>query len=120
MAHHPTPKNYFAVFIALMILLALTVAAAHIDFDAHLPGHGWSIAVAMTIALIKGVMIVWIFMHVGYGKRTTWAFAAAGFFWLGILFVLTFSEYITRNRPPNLNFKGEPRYLLAPQIPPEK
>ena|SRR5450432_2135657 len=112
--HHPTPKNYLAVFIALMLLLALTVAAAHVDFDAHLPGHGWSIAVAMSIAVIKGVLIVLIFMHVKYGKRVNWAFAGAGFVWLGILFTLTFTEYISRNRPAELNFKGEPRYLISP------
>jgi cytochrome c oxidase subunit 4 len=120
MAHHPTPKNYLFVFIALMILLALTVAAAHVDFDAHLPGHGWSVAVALTIALIKGILIVLIFMHVKFGKRTIWAFAGAGFFWLGILFALTFSEYFTRSDPPALNFKGEPRYLVSPLNPPVK
>ena len=111
---HPTPKLFVRIFIILMILLGLTVIAAHIDFDKFLPGNGWSLVVAMTIAIIKGVLIVLYFMHVKYGKRLNWAVAFVGFVWLGIMLTLTFSEYLTRNSPANLNYRGEPRYLLTP------
>jgi hypothetical protein len=50
-------------------------------------------------------------MHVKYSARMVWAFAGAGFLWLGILFTLTFSDYVTRNHPSGVSPKGEPRYL---------
>jgi len=33
---------------------------------------------------------------VKYSTRLTWAVVAGGLFWLGILFALTFSDYLTR------------------------
>ena len=107
----PRRRTYVVVYVALMTLLALTVGAAFVPLDRVLPGHGWGVAVAMTIALCKGVLILLFFMHVRYAPRVTWAFAGAGFLWLGILLVLTMSDYLTRNHPPEAIYKGEPRYL---------
>ena len=108
---HPTPQTYLKVFIALMVLLVLTTGVAFIDLDQWLPGHFWSIAVALLIALAKGLLILLFFMHVKFGTRQTVAFACAGFLWLGILIVLTMSDYATRNHPADMTYKGEPRYL---------
>jgi cytochrome c oxidase subunit 4 len=41
-------------------------------------------------------MVVLYFMHVRYSSRLTWIFVGAGVFWLLILFILTFADYITR------------------------
>ena len=108
---HPTPRTYFVIFMALLVLLAITTAVAFVDLDGLLPGHFWGIAVAMTIAIAKGLLIMLYFMHVKYGPKRAVAFASAGFVWLGILVVLTFGDYLTRNHPPDLTYKGEPRYL---------
>jgi hypothetical protein len=54
-------------------------------------------------------------MHVKYGSRLTWVFAAAGFVWLSILLSLTLTDYLTRNRPRDANFRGEPHFLLSQQ-----
>jgi len=35
-------------------------------------------------------------MHVKYSTRLTWAVVAGSIFWLGILLVLTMSDYLTR------------------------
>ena len=35
-------------------------------------------------------------MHVKYGSRLTWAVVVGSVFWLAILLVLTFSDYLTR------------------------
>jgi cytochrome c oxidase subunit IV len=99
------------IFIALLVLLALTTAIAFVDLDRLLRGHFWSIAIAMTIAIAKGLLIMLYFMHVKSGPQRAVAFASAGFVWLGILLVLTFSDYLTRNHPPDLTYKGEPRFL---------
>jgi cytochrome c oxidase subunit 4 len=120
MASHPTPAAYRNVFLALMILLVITVLAAFVPFERIIPGHHaevWarraSIAIALTIAVMKGLLIIMYFMHVRYGPKLTWAFAGAGFLWLAIMFMLTFADYLTRNHPSELNYKGEPRYLSS-------
>jgi cytochrome c oxidase subunit 4 len=107
----PKPRTYVIIYLALMALLALTVAAAFVPFDRILPGRGWSIAIALAIAIAKGILILLFFMHVRYTPRITWAFAGAGFLWLGIMLLLTMSDYLTRNHPAEAIYKGEPRYL---------
>ena len=107
----PPVRVYAIAYIALMVLLALTVAAAFMP-----SGRGWGVGVALTIALAKGLLILLYFMHVRYSARMVWAFAGAGFLWLGIMFTLTFSDYLTRNHPTGANPKGEPRYLHDPRL----
>jgi len=48
-------RAYTVTLAALLALLALTVAAAFTDIDRHLGGHGWSMLVALTIAIGKAV-----------------------------------------------------------------
>lgn len=90
---HPivSPRTYFIVYLALLVLLMLTVAAAYV----HL--NGWSVILALTIAIIKALLVILYFMHVRYSGRLTWLFAGAGFVWLGILLVLTISDYLSRS-----------------------
>lgn len=110
--HPPSTRSYLIVFLALLALLALTVGAAFLDLSRFLPGHFWGLAVALTIAIAKGVLILLYFMHVKSGPQRVAVFAAAGFVWLGILTTLTMSDYLTRNHPAGLNPKGEPRFIL--------
>ena len=90
-------KIYFAIFGALMVFTALTVFAAFVDLDNVFKGFkGLNTIVALTIAVIKATLVVLYFMHVRYSSRLTWVIVAAGIFWLGIMFVLTASDYLTR------------------------
>jgi cytochrome c oxidase subunit 4 len=83
-------KTYFTVWASLLILLAITVLVSYI----HL---GWlNPAVAVAIAGIKALIIILYFMHVKYSPKLVWVFVCAGFFWLGILFVLSLGDYFTR------------------------
>jgi cytochrome c oxidase subunit IV len=88
--HIVSKKLYYIIFGSLMILTILTVAVARLDLGR------WNDVVALTIAVIKALLVVLFFMHVRYSSRLTWVFVAAGFFWLGILLVLTLSDYMTR------------------------
>jgi cytochrome c oxidase subunit 4 len=81
---------YYAVFAALIIGTALTVAAAFIDMGAL------NNVVMLAIAIAKATLVVLFFMHVRWGTRLTWVIAASGFFWLLILFGLTMQDYLTR------------------------
>jgi cytochrome c oxidase subunit 4 len=87
-------KTYFGVFAALMALLGATVTMAYIHLGEL------NIIVALTIAFIKATLIILYFMHVRYSSRLLWIFVGAGFFWLGILFALSFSDYLTRGWLP--------------------
>src|SRR5689334_15152420 len=97
---HVVPVSiYIAVLSALMVLLAVTLAAAFFDFDRIFHVAYFSMAIALAIAITKAVLIILFFMHIKYGTKVTAAFAASAFVWLGIMFVLSFSDYITRNDP---------------------
>ena len=87
-------KTYVRVWVSLLILLGVTVGAAYV----HL---GWfNIAAAVTVAVLKAVIIILYFMHVRHSPKVVWIFVGAGFFWLGIIFVGTLTEYFTRAYMP--------------------
>ena len=83
-------KIYFAIFVALLVLTALTVWVALHDF-----GH-LNDVVALSIAVTKAVLVVLYFMHVRYASRLTWVVVSSGFVWLIILIAFTMSDVLTR------------------------
>jgi cytochrome c oxidase subunit 4 len=92
MSGHISPKStYYAVFAALMLGTALTVAAAFIDFPLQM-----NFPVAIGIAITKASLVILFFMHVKYGSRLTKLIVGTAFFFLGIMLTLTFSDYLTR------------------------
>lgn len=88
--HTVSPRTYVLVFLTLLALLILTIAAAYIDLGPL------RTPVALAIAVAKALLIILFFMHVRYSSRLTWAFVGAGFFWLLLLMVLTMSDFATR------------------------
>jgi cytochrome c oxidase subunit 4 len=91
MAGHVLPKKiFYRTFAALMILLVLTVAVWYVDLGRL------NIYVAMTIAVVKALLVILFFMEVRYSSRLTWVFAGMGFIWLIILFGLTLADYYSR------------------------
>jgi len=85
---------YYAVFAALIVGTALTVAVAFIDLGAL------NNVLMLGIAMTKALLVVLFFMHVRWGTKLTWVVAASGFFWLLILFGLTMQDYLTRGWVP--------------------
>ena len=96
---HISVRTYTIVFIALMVLLAITVAAAQIPFAEHGVGQ-LGIVITFLVATVKAVLVVVYFMHVRYSTRLTKVFVVAGLLWLGILFALTLNDYLTRGWLP--------------------
>lgn len=82
---------YFAVFGALMVLTVLTVWVSRIDLGAL------NTAVAMAIAVVKALVVILWFMHVIHSPRMTWIVVISSFLWLAVMFVLFFSDYLTRH-----------------------
>jgi cytochrome c oxidase subunit 4 len=56
-----------------------------------------NIVVALLIAVTKASMVAWIFMGVRHTTSLTKLFVVAGLVWLGILILITFSDYSSRN-----------------------
>ncbi len=90
MSHVASRTTYFGVFSALMILTVVTVLVAFVDLGLANP------IVALSIATLKATLVLLFFMHLRWSSRLTWVFGGSALFWLGILFVLTLSDYATR------------------------
>lgn len=90
---HPPLSLYFSTFAWLMVLLILTLVAAAINLGEL------NLIIAITIAVIKAVLVLWNFMHLRYGTRLVKVFAGAALFWLVILFCLTLGDYFARRGP---------------------
>jgi len=88
--HIITLRTYLIVYAALIVLLFATVGGAMLPLGTlHLP-------VAMTIAVIKAVMIVLIFMHVYYSEALTKIVSVAALFWAALLLAITLADYFSR------------------------
>ena len=91
---------YVLVFAALMVLLVATV------WVATLPWDKWdmvqaSVIIALIIAVIKASLVVLFFMHVKLANKLTQVMVVAAFIWLGIMFVFTFTDYLSRGWLPD-------------------
>jgi len=86
-----SPKIYFTIFSCLLVLTALTVAAATVDLGR------FNVVVALGIAGVKGSLVLLYFMHLRYSQKLTWLVVAGAFVWLFILIGLTMSDELTRH-----------------------
>ena len=88
---HVTPLwIYLAVFGALAAGTLLTWYASTVELGM------WNTPIALLIACFKAILVILFFMHVIHSTRLTWVTIIGAFLWLGVLFVLTFADYLTR------------------------
>ena len=93
--HHVVPVSvYITIFLSLMVLTALTVLASTKDFG---PGNT---IIAVSIAVLKATLVILFFMHVRYNDNIVRIAVFAGFLWLGVMIVLTLSDYVARGWLP--------------------
>ncbi|HEX2230359.1 MAG TPA: cytochrome C oxidase subunit IV family protein [Candidatus Binatia bacterium] len=86
-----TLKTYFIVFTALLVLTALTTGAAFVNLGA------FNVAVAMSIAVVKALLVALYFMHLRHSARLILVFVIASLAWLGHLIVGSLWDYLTRS-----------------------
>lgn len=98
--HIVSPRIYFVIFGALIVLTGLTYWVATVNLGPL------NTIVALTVAVSKALLVVLYFMHVRYSSRLTKVVVISGFFWLAILVTLTLSDYFTR--PGTSGFGGVP------------
>ena len=98
---HPV-SMYTGTAIKLAILMALTIAAARVNFGHIITGgHSDKFAyyinnlVAVGIAAVKAFIVVMFFMHLKWASSTAKVWALMGFFFLPVMFSV-FCDYGTR------------------------
>ena len=88
------PRELIFAWAGLLLLLAVTLTLAYVPL-----GRG-NLFVAMTIATLKSAIVAVVFMKMLRGPPLVWIFAAAGIFWLALLFGLGLVDYATRSGFP--------------------
>ncbi|MNX06126.1 hypothetical protein D3C86_357800 [compost metagenome] len=83
-------RAFAGTYGALMGLLVLTAAGA------YLPLGAFHVFLAYGVAIAKAGLIAWIFMELRESPMLARLVAGVGLFWLGILFVLSLSDFLTR------------------------
>ena len=92
MITHPVPpaRTYVLVWVALIVLLLLTLGSAYVKL-------GWlNSAINLAIAAAKASLVVFFFMHLRTSHYVLRLAAAAGFFWLAILIGLSLTDFAVR------------------------
>ena len=91
MPGHIVPFSVYAkVLFALLILTALTVIAAQVDFGFL------NVLIAMGIATVKAVLVLLFFMHLKYDNKLFPVIFLTGVFFLIILFLFCELDILTR------------------------
>ena len=92
----PSVGTYIVVFVALLLLAALTTGIAYINLGE------FNTVVALAIAAIKMSLVGLFFMHLWYSRGLTRIVVLAGFFWLALLVSFTLADVFSRSwiKPP--------------------
>jgi cytochrome c oxidase subunit 4 len=92
MSGHISPRSvYYAIFAALIVLTAITVAVSFVPLGAL------NFPVAIAIAITKATLVVLFFMHVKYSSRLTKMIVGMALFFLMTMFGLTMTDYLSRS-----------------------
>jgi cytochrome c oxidase subunit 4 len=86
-AHVISYGQYFVVWLGLLALTIITVALGGVDLG------DWVIITALTIASIKTLLVLNIFMHLKFEERTFRVFVLVATITFVIFIVLTFFDY---------------------------
>jgi len=106
--HVTSVRVYVTTFLCLIALTATTVGVAYVDLGA------FNTLVALSIAVVKMLLVVVFFMHVRHSTALTKVFIASGFLWLLLLMAFTLTDVGTRNIPLQPEGWGEATVAPAP------
>jgi cytochrome c oxidase subunit 4 len=88
--HIDSVGTYVKVLVTLLFLTALTTAVAYVDLGA------FSTVVALSIAVVKMLLVALFFMHIRHSTKLTKLVVVGGLLWLMILLTLTMTDYVSR------------------------
>jgi len=85
------PKYQFiGIWLALIVLLFIMFGLAHFNSGAT------GTAIILALAFVQMVLVLSFFMRLRTSTKVIRLVAAVGFCWLLIMFILAFSDYLTR------------------------
>src|SRR5262245_25523162 len=114
MAGHISPKGtYYAIFAALMVMTAITVAVAFVNLGT------FNFPVAIGIAITKATLVILFFMHAKYSSQLTKLFVGTAFFFLAILLGLSLTDYLSRGMKTYPGGAAGAGYGVRTEIPAE-
>ncbi|HKS74369.1 MAG TPA: cytochrome C oxidase subunit IV family protein [Terriglobales bacterium] len=87
-------RTYSLVFVALLILAALTTGVASIDLGV------FNTVIALAIATTKMLLVALFFMHLRYKPGLSRVACIIGLFWLALLVSLSLADTFTRHWTP--------------------
>jgi caa(3)-type oxidase subunit IV len=88
----PSMSQYYGLFFVIAVLMIVTVAISFTGW----PGHT-RLILNLLIAGAQAALLSLFFMHLRKSDPVTMLVAAAGLFWLFLLFVLILTDYVTRH-----------------------
>jgi cytochrome c oxidase subunit 4 len=112
--HHIVPTGtYILTLLALVVLMVITVAVAQVQIPDIGPFTGTVLnqVVALVIATIKAYLVITIFMGVKWATPLTKLWAATGFVWFTLMFLIL-GDYTTRRFEPVANWRPNPESSL--------
>jgi len=86
----PALRRYVLTWAVLLALLLVAVGTAYIPLGVV------NVGLNLGIAVVKALLVMVVFMELGASRPVVRLAAAAGFFWLALLFILTLADYATR------------------------
>jgi cytochrome c oxidase subunit 4 len=87
-SHHVAPVgHYVGVFLFLMVMTGVTVAAAFVDMGML------NTPVALGIAICKATAVIWIFMEIRHSHQLTRLTVITGIFFFAILLIFVFGDF---------------------------
>lgn len=85
------PKyKFILIWLALIVLLFVMFGLAHFNLG------GAGTAVILALAVLQMILVLLFFMRLRTSAKLIRLVAGVGFLWLLILFILAFSDYMTR------------------------
>ena len=88
--HIDSTGTYVKILLVLLALTGITTAVARVDLGA------FSVVVALSIAVVKMLLVALFFMHVRHSTKLTKLVVVSGLLWLGIMITFTLADIWTR------------------------
>jgi cytochrome c oxidase subunit 4 len=89
--HELPPAASVSTIFAVLVVLAL--AALAVGFSDLGP---WKVLLNMLIAVVQASVLAYFFMDLRQADTLTWLCAGAAMFWVGLMFLFTLTDYLTR------------------------
>lgn len=95
---------YAGILLALLCLTLLTFLTAR-EWDAAIPS-ALHVPLALAIALVKGSLVVWFFMHLGQHTGTSRVYFGLSLFFLALMISMIWGDVATRLPSANPNYES--------------